>query len=101
MIHNCYKLFFVYFYLFILGKPFFFVNLKKRPLGILFWDLIYRLNIYLKPCFFGRCKKNIIKYMYSHTRFRLSQLNIMTAIGLKSGKKSINWASVGILETVK
>ena len=71
---------------------------ERSPLGRLFRGLIYMLNIYLKPWFLAQ---NIIKYIYSHMRFPLSQLNIMTAIGLKSGKKSMNWVSVGILETVK
>ena len=52
-----------------------------------------------KALIFGTCKKNIL--IYSHMRFQRYQSHSMTAIGLKSGKKSINWVSVGILETLK
>ena len=52
-----------------------------------------------KALIFDRLKKNIL--IYSHVRFQLYQSHSMTAIGLKSGKKSINWVSVGILETLK
>ena len=45
----------------------------------------------------GTCKKNIITY--SQMRFQLYQLQSLKAIGLKNGKKSRYWASVGILET--
>ena len=39
--------------------------------------------------------------MYSQMRFQLSQSHTLTAKGLKSGKKSINWVSLGILETLR
>ena len=42
---------------------------------------------------FGTYKKNIIIYSQFYQSYSL------TAIGFKSGKKSINWVSVGILET--
>ena len=51
-----------------------------------------------KALIFGTCKKNIL--IYSHMRFQLYQSHSRIAIGLKSGKKSINWISVGILETL-
>ena len=56
--------------------------------------LTYMLNVYLKPWFLAHGKKNIL--IYSQMRFQLYQAHIMTVIGLKSGKKSINWGSVGI-----
>ena len=43
-------------------------------------------------------KKNTI---YSQMGFQLSHSHSLTAIGLKSGKKSINWVSVGIVETLR
>ena len=48
---------------------------------------------------FGPCEENILKY--SQMKFQLYQSHSMTAIGLKSGKKSINWVSVDILETLR
>ena len=45
----------------------------------------------------GTCKKNIITY--SKVRFQLYQLQSLKAIGLKNGKMSKYWVSVGILET--
>ena len=50
-----------------------------------------------KALIFGTCNKNIL--IYSQMRFQLYLLHSLTAIGLKIGKKSINWVSVGILET--
>ena len=50
-----------------------------------------------KALIFGTCNKNIL--IYSQMRFQLYLLHSLTAIGLKSGKESINWVSVGILET--
>ena len=38
---------------------------------------------------------------HSHMRFQLYEAHIMSVIGLKSGKNSINWVSVGILETLR
>ena len=52
-----------------------------------------------KALIFGTCKKNIL--IYSHVRFQLYQSHSMTAIGLKSGKKSTNWVAVGISGTLK
>ena len=48
---------------------------------------------------FLTCKKNII--IYFQMRFQLYQSHHLTAIGLQSGKKSINWVSVGNLETLR
>ena len=51
------------------------------------------LNVYLKPLFLAH-ENNIL--IYSQMRIQLYQAHIMTDIGRKSGKKSINWGSVGI-----
>ena len=49
-----------------------------------------------KALVFGTCKQNI--YIYSH----VSALSVTaTTTGLQSGKKSINWISVGILEILR
>ena len=48
---------------------------------------------------FLTCKQNTI--MYSQMRFQLCQFYHLTAIGLQSSKKSRNWVSVGILETLR
>ena len=45
----------------------------------------------------GTFNKNVL--IYSQMRFQLHQSHSLTAIGLKSGKKSIKWVSVGILGT--
>ena len=47
-----------------------------------------------KALYFGKCKNNIL--ICSHKRFQLYESHIMTVIGFKSGKMSINWVSVGI-----
>ena len=44
-------------------------------------------------------KQNII--IYFQMRFQLYQSHRWTAVGLQSGKKSINWVSVGNLEIVR
>ena len=51
----------------------------------------------LKAFKFDTCKKNII--IYSQMGFQLYKSHSLTVAGLKSGKKSKNWVSVGILET--
>ena len=66
---------------------------KSLPSGS-FMSLTYTLNVYLKPWFLAHEKKNIL--IYYQMRFQLCQVHIMTVIGLKSGKKSINWGSMGI-----
>ena len=52
-----------------------------------------------KVLVFLTCKQNII--IYSQMRFQLYQSHRLTAIVLQSGKKSINWVSVGNLETLR
>ena len=56
--------------------------------------LTYMLNVYSKPWFLTHEKKNLL--LYFQMRFQLYQGHIVTVIGLKSGKMSINWGSVGI-----
>ena len=51
----------------------------------------------LKALIFGTCKKNII--IYCQMRFQLYQSHSLTVTGLKSGKMSKYWVSVGLLET--
>ena len=53
----------------------------------------------LKALIFLTCKQNLI--IYSQMRFQLYQSHRLTAIGLQSAKKSINWVSVGNLETLR
>ena len=48
----------------------------------------------LKALVFGTWKKNIL--IYSQMSFQLYQVHIITVIGLKSSKRSINWGFVGI-----
>ena len=52
-----------------------------------------------KALIFLTCKENIM--IYSHMRFQLYQSHRLTTIGLQSGTKSINWVSVGNLETLR
>ena len=52
-----------------------------------------------KALVFLTCKKNII--IYSQMRFCQYQSHHLTAIGLQSGKKSINLVSVRNLETLR
>ena len=52
----------------------------------------------LKAFIYGTCKKNII--IYSQMGFQLYQSHSLTVMGLKSGKKSKYWASVGLLEAL-
>ena len=47
----------------------------------------------LEALIFGTCKKNII--MYSQMRFQLYQSHSLTVTGLKNGKKSKYWVSMG------
>ena len=56
--------------------------------------LTHMLNVYLKPWFLAHEKNNIL--IYSQMRFQLYQAHTVTVLGLKSGKMSINWRSVGI-----
>ena len=52
-----------------------------------------------KALIFLTRKQNII--IHSQMRFQLYQSHRLTALGLQSGKKSINWVSVGNLETLR
>ena len=52
-----------------------------------------------KALVFLTFKNNMI--IYSQMRFQLYQSHRLTAIGLQSGKKSIDWVSVGNLETLR
>ena len=61
--------------------------------------LTYRLSVSLKPWFLAHEKKNIL--IYSQMRFQLYPSHIMIVIWFKSGKESIKWVSVGILEKVR
>ena len=78
-------------------------NVKKGSLGWVFMvlRLIHRLDVYLKPLFLAHVKRIYINILliYSQMKFQLYQSHSLTAIGLKSGKKSIKWVSVGSLET--
>ena len=56
-----------------------------------------QVKFVFKALISGTCKNNIITY--SQMRFQLQQLHSLTATGLKNGKKSKYWVSVGILET--
>ena len=56
-----------------------------------------QIKCLLKAFNFGTCKKNII--IYSQMGFQLYQSHSLTVTGLKSGKKSKYWVSVGLLET--
>ena len=53
-----------------------------------------------KALVFLTCKKNLL-IIYSQMRFQLYQSHRLTAIGIQSDKKSINWVSVGNLETLR
>ena len=50
----------------------------------------------LKALIFGTCEKDII--MHSQMGFQLNQSHSLTVTGLKGGKKSKYWVSVGLLE---
>ena len=50
----------------------------------------------LKALIFGTCEKDII--MHSQMGFQLNQSYSLTVTGLKGGKKSKYWVSVGLLE---
>ena len=52
-----------------------------------------------KALVFLTCKKNII--IYSQMRFQLYLSHCLTAIDLQSCKNSINWVSVGNLESLR
>ena len=56
------------------------------------WELYKALTL-------GKCKNNT--FIYSQIRFQVHEPHSLISTGLKSGKKSINWVSVGILEILK
>ena len=56
--------------------------------------LTYMLNVYLKPWFWHMKKEHI--NIFPDEISAVSGAYFMTVIGLTSGKKSINWGSVGI-----
>ena len=99
VIHNYYKLLFIFF----LVKPFFFSFLggqfKNKSSEWIIHGSHMHVKCLLKALVFGTWKKNIL--IYSQMRFQLYQLHTMTVIGLKNGKKSINWGPVGIYETLR
>ena len=64
------------------------------------WAIVYipqtQVKCLLKTLIFGTCKKDII--MLSQMGFQLHQSHSLTVTGLKGGKKSKYWVSVGLLE---
>ena len=74
-------------------------NVEKGSLRWVFMVLIHRLQVYLRPRFGGTCKKNIM--IYSHLIFHLDEKHSLEAMVLESGKKSINWVSVGNFKTLR
>ena len=70
-------------------------NVKKDT-----WASVYgahtQVKCLLKTLIFGICKKDII--MHSQMGFQLHQSHSLTVTGLKGGKKSKYWVSVGLLE---
>ena len=64
------------------------------------WASVYgphtQVKCLLKALIFGTCRKDII--MHSQMGFQLHQSHSLTVTGLKSGKKSKYWVSVGLLE---
>ena len=64
------------------------------------WVSVYgphtQVKCLLKSLIFGTCRKDII--MHSQMGFQLHQSHSLTVTGLKGGKKSKYWVSVGLLE---
>ena len=64
------------------------------------WASVYgphtQVKCLLKALIFGTCEKDII--MHSQMGFQLNQSHSLTVTGLKGGKKSKYWVSVGLLE---
>ena len=62
------------------------------------WASIYgphtQVKCLLKALIFGTCEKDII--MHSQMGFQLNQSHSLTVTGLKGGKKSKYWVSVGL-----
>ena len=74
-------------------------NVLKRVTQVGVYGPATQVKCLFYALIFYTCKKNIL--IYSQMRFQLSQSHSLTAKGLKSGKKSRNWVSVGILEILK
>ena len=70
-------------------------NVKKGHLGDVY-DPHTQVKCLLKALIFGTCRKDII--MHSQMGFQLHQSHSLTVTGLKGGKKSKYWVSVGLLE---
>ena len=64
------------------------------------WVSVYgphtQVKCLLKALIFGTCRNDII--MHSQMGFQLHQSHSLTVTGLKGGKKSKYWVSVGLLE---
>ena len=64
------------------------------------WASVYgphtQVKCLLKALIFGTCEKDII--IHSQMGFQLNQSHSLTVTGLKGGKKSKYWVSVGLLE---
>ena len=64
------------------------------------WASVYgphtQVKCLLKALIFSTCEKDII--MHSQMGFQLNQSHSLTVTGLKGGKKSKYWVSVGLLE---
>ena len=64
------------------------------------WASVYdphtQVKCLLKALIFGTCEKDII--MHSQVGFQLNQSHSLTVTGLKGGKKSKYWVSVGLLD---
>ena len=64
------------------------------------WASVYgphtQVKCLLKALIFGTYEKDII--MHSQMGFQLKQSHSLTVTGLKGGKKSKYWVSVGLLE---
>ena len=72
------------------------VKMSKRVTWMGGYGPHTQVKCVFKTLISGTCKKNIT---YSQMRFQLYQLQSLTATGLKNGKKSKYWVSVGISET--
>ena len=62
-------------------------------------DLIHRLNVYLKPCYFAHVQRTLL--IYSQMKILLYWPHSLTVTGVKSDKKSINLVSVSIFRHLK
>ena len=71
---------------------------KKDHAGRCLWSS-YTGSMSIKGLDFGTCNKN--KLIYSQMTFHLDERHSLKAIRLESGKKFINWVSVGNFETLR